>query len=165
MKVKIDITSKKDCYSFEIREKVTFIQGDSGTGKSSFARAVDNDSGLYEKNVTSPYTLFVLTEKIFMDWYDRALLKKKNASMSDSVYMRNYWLDEVGHLNRVFIIDDESYVAYDKFLTFFECCKNSYFIFISRQNLKIRPFEVCTMVVDGRLHTLNRVVEGGNINV
>ncbi len=165
LSVSIKISSRKDCYNLIITEKATFIQGDSGKGKTSFTRAASSSTGYYTTVVSNGFELYVLTERLFRQSCEDALRKKRYAesetgrTIPNERFLKEYWSQEENfpHENRIIIIDDEAFIASKSFKIFYEASKSCYFIFISRDSLSDIGYsinEVYDFVAEGRNHFL-----------
>ena len=74
--VEISLTSKKFCCNFSIKEKLTFIRGDSGVGKTEFTKRVNSKTSANKILVSNGFELSVLTRDVFDNIYKKALSRK-----------------------------------------------------------------------------------------
>ena len=65
MSVEISLESKKFCCKFCIKEKLTFIRGDSGVGKTEFTKRVSSRTSANHIEVSNGFNLTVLTKEVF----------------------------------------------------------------------------------------------------
>ena len=65
MSVEISLKSKKFCCAFSIKEKLTFIRGDSGVGKTEFTRRVSSRTSANQVKVSNGFELSVFTKEVF----------------------------------------------------------------------------------------------------
>ena len=110
----ISIKSKHFNCSFDLRKKITVIQGFSGTGKTRLCEALADTSGAY--TVTISDSSYVPLQVPNREWY---------AFIDDNI---------TSERKRIFILDDVSYVATKEFSEIFSREKYSFFILITRHS-------------------------------
>ena len=143
--INIDIKSSRFEFNMTVNQKITVIRGNSGKGKSTFAKAAEDVSGAYKVSVSdSKYRLEVPSNK---DWY-RTI--SRNIEHKDKC---------------IYVIDDADYVTTKEFASLFKEDKYSFYILINRfAGLSIRsmsqlPFdidEVYEFKADGKKHWLSK---------
>lgn len=164
--VEIRLVSKKFCCNFYIKEKLTFIQGDSGVGKTEFTRRVSSKTSANHIEVSNGFELSVLTQDVFHNIYKKALSRKaKNEytkNQKETKFLREFWGDDDNFPlpnNTIFLIDDEDFVKTHAFAVLFECDKSNYYIIINRSNLSSLSYsadEIYRFVSDGIQHTIEK---------
>lgn len=87
--VKITVESKKYKCSLEIKEKVTFIKGDSGVGKTEFTRRISSESRANRVSVSNDYDLVVLRPDTFRQICQRIAGNETGKKRGDA--LENYW--------------------------------------------------------------------------
>jgi len=141
--ITVDIRSKKVCYLFNLYRKMTVIRGDSGVGKTTFAKAVASKTKFYTKK-PSPESFVVLESS---SW--ESVLRDK---LRDN---RSY----------IFIIDDSDFIRGRTFSTLYATDTKNYYIVINRfvpvkfkfESFSRVPFAVDSVyrfVAHGRNHSL-----------
>ena len=164
--ITIELVSKRFCCTLKIREKLTFIRGDSGVGKTEFTKRVASRTSANHIEVSNGFEISVLTRDYFHNIYKKSLdIKNKSETtknQKETAFLRNYWGIEDNFplpSNTIFIIDDEDFVKSHAFAVLFECDKSNYYIIINRSNLPSLSYsadEVYDFVSDGRSHTIQK---------
>ena len=164
--IKISLTSKKFCCEFGIKEKLTFIRGDSGVGKTEFTKRVSSKTTANTINVSNGFNLNVLTKDVFETVYNNAMKHKnkteKTRAQDETKFLAKYWSNEDNFPlqdNTIFIIDDEDFVKSHVFSVLFKCDRSNYYIIINRSNLPNLSYsadEVYNFISDGKNHYLER---------
>lgn len=145
MQVDISMDSKKFKCAFSITDKVTFIEGDSGEGKTQFSLRAASSSSSVKINVSNGFDLVTLTKKEF----NRSLSAAKRhiertedslfPSDKDKIYnlLLEYWSNEDNFpiFNSVIIIDDEDFVSSREFSAYYNADKYNYYIIINRREI------------------------------
>lgn len=166
LSIEINLKSKKFCCSFSIKEKLTFIRGDSGVGKTEFTRRVSSRTSANHIDVSNGFELSVLTTEVFENIYRKALSQKNKdestKNQEETKFLRKFWSTNDNFPfsdNMIFIIDDDDFVKTHAFAVLFECDKSNYYIIINRSNLPSLSYsadEVYNFVSDGINHTLEK---------
>lgn len=144
MSIHIKISGLKYECEMTLHERVTVIVGDSGRGKTVFAKAAQNRSRGYNVELSNPEYSIQLLE--LESW--EAVLEK----------------DITDARKRIYIIDDADYMYTHDFARVYKRVKGSYFIFITRLEAEAKfedwntiPFsagEIYTFVAEGKKHYL-----------
>lgn len=159
MRVDISIQSKRLEYAFQIRKKITFITGDSATGKTKMVSLINSFGNPSVKiNVSNGFDFISISESEFSKF-----VKHANRRIHENQYgsLKEYW-DDKGNFpiaDSVIVIDDETFVESSEFAAFVNADKYNYYIIINRTQLaKISDsmHEVYTLKTSGRLHWLER---------
>ena len=112
MSIEIKITSKRYDCDITLRERVTVIVGDSGVGKTCFAKALLNRGQVYTISLSAPeYDCCILTPETW-----ESVLK----------------VDILDCKKRIYVIDDADYMFTEAFAKLYVQIKQCYFIFITR---------------------------------
>lgn len=159
MSVDISIKSKRLEYEFEIKEKVTFILGDSATGKTKMVSLINNLNNPSVKiNVSNGFDLISISESEFSRF-----IKHANRRIQENNYssLKEYWADKDNFpiVNSVIVIDDENFVESNEFATFVNADKYNYYIIINRtqiSKISYSVYEVYTLKTNGKSHWLER---------
>jgi len=159
MSVDISIKSKRLEYEFQIREKITFISGDSATGKTKMVSLINNsDNPSVKINVSNGFDLISISESEFSKF-----IKYANRRIHENKYgsLKEYWdnKDNFPVVNSVIVIDDETFVESNEFASFVNADKYNYYIIISRTQIaKINYsiYEIYNLKTNGKLHWLER---------
>lgn len=164
--VRISLISKKFCCDFSIKEKLTFIKGDSGTGKTEFTRRVSSNTSANTITVSNGFDLSVFTKDVFNNIYKRALSYKNSnknyINKEEMKFLREYWGVKNNFPlpdNTIFIIDDEDFVKTHIFSVLFECDKSNYYIIINRSNIPSLSYsadEIYSFAANGINHTIKK---------
>lgn len=159
MSVDISIQSKRLEYAFQIREKITFISGDSATGKTKMVSLINSSGNPSVKiNVSNGFDLISISESEFSKF-----VKHANRRVHENQYgsLKEYW-DDKGNfpiVDSIIVIDDETFVESSEFAAFVNADKYNYYIIINRTQLaKISDsmYEIYTLKTSGKLHWLER---------
>ena len=67
--ITIELVSKGFCCTLEIREKLTFIRGDSGVGKTEFTKRVASRTSVNYIEVLNGFNISVLKRDYFHNIY------------------------------------------------------------------------------------------------
>ena len=159
MSIDISIKSKRLEYEFEIKEKVTFILGDSATGKTKMVSLINNLNNPSVKiNVSNDFDLISISESEFSKF-----IKHANRRIQENNYssLKEYWAnkDNFPIVNSVIVIDDENFVESNEFATFVNADKYNYYIIINRtqiSKISYSVYEVYTLKTNGKSHWLER---------
>ena len=159
MSVDISIQSKRLEYAFQIRKKITFISGDSATGKTKMVSLINSFGNPSVKiNVSNGFDFISISESEFSKF-----VKHANRRIHENQYssLKEYWDDKDNFpiADSVIVIDDETFVESSEFAAFVNADKYNYYIIINRTQLaKISDsmHEVYTLKTSGRLHWLER---------
>lgn len=159
MSVDISIKSKRLEYEFQIREKITFISGDSATGKTKMVSLINtSDNPSVKINVSNGFDLISISESEFSKF-----VKHANRQIHENKYhsLKEYWADRDNFpiVNSVIVIDDEVFVESKEFATFVNADKYNYYIIINRtqiSKISYSIYEVYNLKTNGKLHWLER---------
>ena len=134
MSVEIKVESKRYNCRITIKEKVTFIKGESGVGKSLLTRYISEQTSAVKMYVSNNYDLVVLNNGMFQTFVKRASRKIGGASKKD---LEKYWSveDNFPVLDSIIIIDDEDFVISEEFSAWFNSDKSNYYIIINRSHI------------------------------
>lgn len=172
MQVDISVNSKKFKCSFSISDKVTFIKGDSGRGKTQFSLRVMSSALTVKTAVSNGFDLTVLSKTEF----DRSLsIAKRNivrhtnqpfpVNDKDKAgkLLFEYWAKEDNFpiFDSVIIVDDEDFISSREFSAYFNADKYNYYIIINRREVSGISYSVDSMFdfkTDGINHWLERSI-------
>lgn len=139
--ITIVIESKKYNCVVDLHQKVTVISGDSGTGKSMFAKSIADDSRAYKISLNNcDYELYVI-----------------NANWKEII---SYGIEH--KRKSIYIIDDCDFVITREFNELIRKDKYSYYIIITRFGSRLRLIfkdllcDECIFKKDGINHTIIR---------
>lgn len=134
MSVEIKVESKRYNCRITIKEKVTFIKGESGVGKSLLTRYISEQTSAVKMYVSNNYDLVVLNNGMFQTFVKRASRKIGSTSKKD---LEKYWSveDNFPVLDSIIIIDDEDFVISEEFSAWFNSDKSNYYIIINRSHI------------------------------
>lgn len=146
MQVDISVSSKKFQCSFSIVDKVTFIKGDSGTGKTQFSLRVLSSAATVKTIVSNRFDLIVLSKKEFnrsLSIAKRNIVKytgqkfPENDKDKAGKLLFEYWSQEDNFpiFDSIIIVDDEDFVSSREFSAFFNADKYNYYIIINRREV------------------------------
>lgn len=146
MQVDISVNSKKFQCSFSIVDKVTFIEGDSGTGKTQFSLRVLSSAATIKTIVSNGFDLTVLSKKEFnrsLSIAKRNIVKytgqkfPENDKDKTGKLLFEYWSQEDNFpiFDSVIVVDDEDFVSSREFSAFFNADKYNYYIIINRREV------------------------------
>lgn len=157
--VRITVESKKYNCILDIKEKATFIKGDSGVGKTEFIRRISSESNANKVSVSNGYDLVVLRPDTFRRICNRA--SKGETGKNRESILERYWdaKDNFPYYNSIIIIDDEDFVKSKDFSCFFNCDKYNYYIIINRSKvpgINYSVDEVYNFVKDGKNHYIQK---------
>lgn len=158
-RVDISIKSKRLEYEFQIREKITFISGDSATGKTKMVSLINiSDNPSVKINVSNGFDLISISESEFSKF-----IKYANRMIHENKYgsLKEYWDDKDNFpiVNSIIVIDDEAFVESNEFATFVNADKYNYYIIINRTQISkigYSIYEVYNLKTNGKLHWLER---------
>ncbi len=159
MSVDISIRSKRLEYEFEIKEKITFILGDSATGKTQMVSLINSFGNPSVKiSVSNGFDLVSISESEFSKF-----IKHANRRIHENKYssLKEYW-DDINNfpiVNSVIVIDDEDFVESKEFATFVNADKYNYYIIINRTQISkigYSVYEVYELKTNGKSHWLER---------
>lgn len=183
--VNIGLRSKRYNCSINLCEKVTFVVGNSGSGKTEFVRRLLSKSSSKVIEVTEGYSYEVLTLDRFEDYCNGALkhilsdnkinIEQFNLLSNDekkSHYIK-YWSNNIDFpfSNSIIIIDDEDFINSLEFNAFFDSDKSNYYMIINRSHLSHIGYsvdEVYEFKCDGVNHfiekkyNIDNVIKRGN---
>lgn len=156
MSVEIKIESKRYNCNLTIKEKVTFIKGESGVGKSLLTRYISEQTSAVKTYVSNNYDLVVLNNGMFQTFVKRASRKIGSTSKKD---LEKYWSveDNFPVLDSIIIIDDEDFVISEEFSAWFNSDKSNYYIIINRSHISNIGYsieEVYKFKKNGKEHTI-----------
>ena len=171
--VVLSLSSKRFNCRLELKEKVTFVVGNSATGKTEMVRRLSSDSSSKHVDVSNGFSYEVLTSKRFHDscnnalrhiLYERGLDLVSFNSLDEKTrrsYYCSYWRDSLNFpfSNSIIIIDDEDFVDSMEFQAFFDCDCSNYYVIINRLHLSRIGYsvsEVYNYKVDGTNHYLEK---------
>lgn len=164
MSVFLSLKSKRFNCEMKLNEKVTFIWGSSGQGKTEFTRRIQSKSSMNKLSISNGFDAVVLTSELFNQSYKLAMRSfTGNTDERKTVrkHLEKYWSDEDNfpYKDHVLIIDDEDFVKSDCFAVYFNCDKSNYYIIINRSKLPMISYsanEVYRFVADGANHYIER---------
>ena len=159
MGIDISLKSKKYNCSMHLDEKISFVLGDSGKGKTVFARLVsDSDNTGVDINVSNGFELVVLTGATFRDF-----LRKANKHISSGRYkdLNEYWSDIMNfpYSESVIIVDDNDFITSREFACFVNADKYNYYLLINRTQLLELGYHIDAVFefkANGKEHSLER---------
>ena len=165
--VEITVESKRYNCSLKIKEKVTFIKGDSGVGKTEFTRRISSESNANKISVSNGYDLVVLRPDTFRQICQRAAGDATGEKRGHA--LESYWSnrDNFPYYNSIIIVDDEDFVKSRDFSYFFNCDKYNYYIIISRSKvpgINYSVDEVYNFVKDGKNHYTKKAYSYPSVN-
>lgn len=169
MSVLIKLESKKYCCELKLNEKITFIQGDSGQGKTEFTRRAGSENSANKIIVSNGFKLVVLTKQLFEQSYNMAL--RHNEHNEDiGRFLKKYWSDSRNfpYENSIIVVDDEDFVKSPAFATYYHCDKSNYYIIINRAklpNLSYSADEIYRFVADGKNHYIEKYYQFDNADL
>lgn len=156
--VDISIKSKRLEYEFQIREKITFISGDSATGKTKMVSLINNsDNPSVRIDVSNGFDLISISESEFSKF-----IKYANRRIYENKYssLKEYWdnKDNFPVINSIIVIDDETFVESNEFADFVNADKYNYYIIINRTQISKTgySYEVYNLKTSGKLHWLEK---------
>ena len=154
MKISVSVKTKRLEYDFELNSKVTVIQGDSASGKTSLVDLIMGQRA--QISVTGDYSLFVLNKMIF-DNLCKKCLKNNDGSLSDEEYLSKMWTKENPFEDSVIFVDEEDFVETTRFARLVNSDISCYYVIIDRSNLagiSYSPDNIFILETDGRKHWL-----------
>ncbi len=134
MQVDISVRSKKFNCSFSIFDKITFIESDSGMGKTQFSLRVVSSATTVKTVVSNGFELIVLSKKEFnrsLNIAKRNIVKHTGQEFPESdkdqagKLLFEYWSQEDNFpiFDSVIIIDDEDFISSREFSSYFNADK------------------------------------------
>lgn len=166
--IRITVESKKYNCTVDIKEKVTFINGDSGVGKTEFTRRVSDRTRANRVSVSNGFNIVVLVQSTFEDICKKAerWLSKKPREKA----LEEYWGSEENfpYYNCIIIIDDEDFVKSRDFSCFYNCDRYNYYIIINRgkvSGISYSVDEIYDFVKDGKNHYIRKSYVYPTVNV
>lgn len=160
MSVEIELTSKRYHCHIKLNEKVTFICGDSGVGKTEFTRRLQSRTSANKVNVSNGFEIIILTEERFMDMY--RIAKRHINNLADNTgTLKEYWSNSNNfpYFDSIIVIDDEDFIKKEEFSQFYNADKYNYYILIHRghiSNIGYSVNEVYDFRTSGKEHWLER---------
>ncbi|MBQ2276643.1 MAG: hypothetical protein U0L23_02220 [Lachnospiraceae bacterium] len=171
--VTLSLNSKRFSCKIELKEKVTFVVGNSGQGKTEMVRRLSSNSSSKHVTVSDGFHYEVLTYKRFSDSCNAALrhiLNENNMELNTFQHLKEdekkgyyfkYWKDSLNFpfSNSILIIDDEDFVDSFEFEAFFNSDCSNYYLIINRLHLDKIGYsvsEVYNYKVDGTNHFLEK---------
>lgn len=144
MKLNIVINSKRVKFNFTFEHRISYIVGDSGTGKTRFVKALMDTSGVYDKSFSIPVRCIELTET---NW--------------DILVSSNY------NETVMFVVDDKDFVRSVNFSKCIKDIRNAFFVFIIRSGsllssikdlstLSVHGNAIYNITVENETHVLRR---------
>lgn len=169
--MKISINTKRYFFEATLQSKLTFVQGISSAGKSTFADIIDSVAARDKIMCSDGFTLVHLTDSIFqsilrkvINFYKRKGIDLPESTDKSSRALRNkllnkYWGDVNNRefFSSILVIDEETFVESDDFACFYNNDKENYYFIIDRSHLhKINyGIEDCyEFIKNGREHYL-----------
>ena len=161
MSIVLKLESKKYCCTLELKEKITFIRGDSGKGKTELVRRLNSGSRFNKVSVSKNYDVIVLTKQLFEQSYKIALNHKKDQNQKENSFLRDYWGEQENfpYSNTILIIDDDDFIKSREFSIFYEVDKSNYYVIMNRgeiASLSYSADEIYKFVSDGNNHWLEK---------
>lgn len=159
MSIDIRIVSKRLEYEIRLEEKITFICGDSATGKTQMANLIDNsDNPSVKVNVSNGFELLNLTRTMFSNWTEQA---KKQVAKNKFKSLKEYFSDPDNFpvTEKIIVIDDETFVMSADFSAFVNADKYNYYIIINRTQIAGIGYSVngaYNFMANGRYHWIER---------
>lgn len=89
--VEIRLESKRYNCTVNIKEKVTFIKGDSGVGKTEFSRRLSSVSRANKVTVSNGFDVVVLHPDVFKSLCKRAINSGNGTESKIDNIMKSYW--------------------------------------------------------------------------
>lgn len=159
MGIDISVKSKKYNCFMHLDEKISFVLGESGKGKTVFTRlALDSYNTGVDINVSNGFELVVLTGAIFRDF-----LRKANKHISSGKYkdLNEYWSDSMNfpYSESVIIVDDNDFITSREFACFVNADKYNYYLLINRTQLSELGYSIDAVFefkANGKEHSLER---------
>lgn len=147
--ITLSLTSKRFNCKLELKEKVTFVLGNSGSGKTETIRRLSSNASSKKVDITDGFSYEILTSTRFNDICNNALKYISHENKIDSTnfnslddtrkkkYYCNYWENTLNFpfSKSIIIIDDEDFVDSVEFQAFFDCDKSNYYLIINRLHL------------------------------
>lgn len=178
MQVDISIDSKKFKCSFSIVDKVTFIEGDSGVGKTQFSQKVMSSATTVTTIVSNGFDLTVLSKKEFNR--SLSIAKRNIEKYTEEKFPINdkdksgkllfaYWSEEDNFpiFDSIIIIDDEDFISSREFSAYFNADKYNYYIIISRREVAGISYSIDSIFkfrTDGTYHWLEKSISYDVLN-
>lgn len=157
------LESKKYKCTMEFNQKLTFIRGDSGQGKTELIRRLSSGSKSNTIITSNDFEVVVLTKQIFEQSYKFAL-KHKNSDKTDLSFLKSYWnnSENFPYDNSIIFIDDEDFVKSHEFAVFYESDRSNYYVIINRGDIPSLSYsvsEIYEFVSRGREHWIQRLYD------
>lgn len=178
MQVDISIDSKKFKCSFSITDKITFIEGDSGTGKTQFSQRAMSSATTVTTIISNNFDLVVLSEKEFNR--SLSIAKRNIEKYTEQKFPINdkeeagkllfkYWSNEDNFpiFDSIIIIDDEDFVSSREFSAYFNADKYNYYIIINRREVSGISYSIDSIFefkTDGIHHWLENSISYDVLN-
>ncbi|MBO5320628.1 MAG: hypothetical protein J6B01_12640 [Ruminococcus sp.] len=159
MSIDIRIVSKRLEYKIRLEEKITFICGDSATGKTQMTRLIENaDDPSVEISVSNGFEMINMTRSMFNNWIKHA---DKQASQHKLKGIKEYFSDPDNFpvTEKIIVIDDETFVMSADFSEFVNADKYNYYIIINRTQIARIGCSVngaYNFMANGRYHWIER---------
>ena len=159
--VEIRLESKRYNCTVNIKEKVTFIKGDSGVGKTEFSRRLSSVSRANKITVSNGFDVVVLHPDVFKSLCKRAINSGKGTESKIDNIMKSYWgiEDNFPYYDSIIVIDDEDFVKTREFSIFYNCDKYNYYIIINRgkvPGISYSADEIYNFMKNGKEHYLEK---------
>ena len=122
--VRLSVDNKRFKCNIELEDKVTVIVGDSGVGKTLFAKKLYQNFDDVE--ISNDYDVVILDTMMFKRWVKQASMFSKGKTLEE------YWSTQsnLPAVHSIIIVDDDDIVKSREFDTFFEKSQDNYFLFI-----------------------------------
>lgn len=149
--VKLSVNNKRFKCNFTLRDKVTVITGNSGTGKSVLAQKLYQH--FEDVIISDDYSIVLMDTSMFNNW-----LKKANKFRNDRS-LKDYWSNEenLPVVQSIIIVDDDDVIKSKDFELFFELSNDNYFLFLNRSkigNIQYDVKDVYEMIQEQEYHKL-----------
>lgn len=169
--IEFKLESKRYTCTLQLNQKVTFIIGNSGCGKTELVRRLENRSSACSVQISGNLEYEVLSYSKFKDicrsaakhiCYEKHITTKDFTDLDSKEQqrlMREYWSISVNfpYEDSVIFVDDEDFVESDLFNVFFDCDHYNYYVIINRRQLSKIGYsvdEVYTLETTGIDHYL-----------
>lgn len=136
MGVSLKVNNKRFKCSITLNSKTTVIVGDSGKGKTAFAKKLANR--FQDVEISEDYDIALVDNNMFS-----SILKRADRIRGDKS-LKEFWSiqSNLPILHSVIIIDDEDFIKSDEFKLLFQLSYDNYFIFMNRSKLVSIQFGV-----------------------
>lgn len=155
--------------SLDLKEKVTFIKGNSGVGKTTLIDYLSRDGIQDFVSISNNFGYEILTKSRFKDIVknaikhierDNGVIFKSLDSKTRKKLLYNYWKSDslnFPYQDSIIFTDDEDFVSSLEFTAFFDADKYNYYVIINRTHLATIGYSVDSvydLVADGSNHYL-----------